>query len=157
MLQDAIWADTERLADDAAYADAAVKLPQGRHQGLDLRARQPRGGARRSRTTPRSTPGSFPVGTEPPALADERDQQAHLGRAGGIGLIDEAAWDKTVAGALAAKNQDGSELITAEPAEIGVLERVHRAGARGHSKDEGVEVGGEDYARSTSPSTEGGN
>jgi NitT/TauT family transport system substrate-binding protein len=34
---------------------------------------------------------------------------------GGIGLIDEAAWDQTVAGALAAVNETGAHLITEEP------------------------------------------
>ena len=46
-----------------------------------------------------------------------------------FGLIDQAAWDKTVAGALSAVNQDGLPLITAEPADSRVLERVHPAGA----------------------------
>ncbi len=34
---------------------------------------------------------------------------------GDFGLVDKAAWDKTVAGALAAVNQDGVNLITTEP------------------------------------------
>ena len=33
----------------------------------------------------------------------------------GIGVIDEAAWDKTVEGALAAVNETGAHLITEEP------------------------------------------
>jgi len=32
-----------------------------------------------------------------------------------FGLIDQAAWDKTVKGALSAVNQEGLPLITAEP------------------------------------------
>lgn len=32
-----------------------------------------------------------------------------------FGVMDPAAWDKTVAGALSAVNQDGLNLITAEP------------------------------------------
>ena len=52
MLQDAIWADTERLESDEEYQDTTVKFLEGRHQGLDLRRREPRGGRRRSRSPP---------------------------------------------------------------------------------------------------------
>ena len=35
----------------------------------------------------------------------------------GIGIIDEAAWNQTVEGALAAVNETGAHLITTEPPE----------------------------------------
>ena len=44
MLQDAIWADTERLDERRGLRGHDGQVPQGRHQGLGLRARQPRGG-----------------------------------------------------------------------------------------------------------------
>ena len=37
--------------------------------------------------------------------------------ADGFGIIDEAAWERTVEGALAAVNETGAHLITTEPPE----------------------------------------
>ena len=36
MLQDAIWANTDKLSSDAAYQDTAVKFLTAAHQGLDV-------------------------------------------------------------------------------------------------------------------------
>ena len=72
---------------------------------------------------------AFPVG--PVHQLWQMNEVNKLIWAGGdFGLIDQGAWDKTVAGALSAINQDGLQLITTEPADIGVLQRVHRAGPR---------------------------
>ncbi len=48
----------------------------------------------------------------------------------GIGVIDEAALDQTVAGALAAVNESGAHLITEEPPATAYDERLDPAGAR---------------------------
>ena len=42
MLQDAIWADTNKLASDTAYQDTAVKFLKALHRGLGVLPRQPR-------------------------------------------------------------------------------------------------------------------
>ena len=52
MLQDAIWADTERLESDEDVPGHDGQVPEGRHQGLDLRRREPRRRRRRSRSPP---------------------------------------------------------------------------------------------------------
>ena len=71
-----------------------------------------------------------------------------------FGLVDKAAWDKTVAGALSAKNQDDLELITTEPAASAYSnEYIEKALAA--LKDEGVEVAGE-YTPIDVTLTEGG-
>jgi NitT/TauT family transport system substrate-binding protein len=71
-----------------------------------------------------------------------------------FGLVDEAAWDKTVAGALSAKNQDDLELITTEPADSAYSnEYIEQALAE--LEEEGVEVGGE-YTPIEVTLTEGG-
>ena len=73
---------------------------------------------------------------------------------GDFGLIDQAAWDKTVAGALSAINQDGLELITTEPADSAYSnEYIEKALAE--LAEEGVEVGGE-YTPIDVVLTEGG-
>jgi NitT/TauT family transport system substrate-binding protein len=71
-----------------------------------------------------------------------------------FGLVDQAAWDKTVAGALSAKNQDDLELITTDPPESAYSnEYIEKALAE--LKDEGVEVAGE-YTPIDVTLTEGG-
>jgi NitT/TauT family transport system substrate-binding protein len=73
---------------------------------------------------------------------------------GDFGLIDQAAWDKTVAGALSAKNQDGVELITTEPADSAYSnEYIEQALAE--LKEDGVVVDGE-YTPIDVTLTEGG-
>ncbi len=72
MLQDAIWADAGRLADDPAYKDTGDPLRRGLDAGLDVLPRQRRG-------VPRHRRGRrLDARRQPPAVADERGQQAHL-------------------------------------------------------------------------------
>ena len=76
MLQDAIWADGARLGDDA-YVDVADPLRRRVDRGLGVLSRQPgRMQGHRDRVEPDPP-------RQPPALADERDQQAHLAGRGG--------------------------------------------------------------------------
>ena len=116
MLQDAIWADTQRLNDDPAYADAAVRFLKAVTKGW-VDARDNPEEAAEIVFAAATAPGvdAFPVGpTHQLWMMNETNKLIWAG--GGFGLIDKAAWDKTVAGALSAKNQDGLELITTEPA-----------------------------------------
>jgi NitT/TauT family transport system substrate-binding protein len=73
---------------------------------------------------------------------------------GAFGLIDAGAWDRTVAGALAATNQEGLSLITAEPAASAYSnEFIEQALAE--LEEEGVIVDGE-YTPIDVALTEGG-
>ena len=73
MLQDAIWADGERLAsDDRRTRDIAVALRRRLDPGLGVLPRQPRGVPRHRRRR------RLAARRQPPAVADERDQQADL-------------------------------------------------------------------------------
>jgi NitT/TauT family transport system substrate-binding protein len=141
MLQDAIWADTQRLADDAAYADAAVRFLKAITKGWIFARDNPEEAATIVYTAATS-PGvsSFPVG--PTHQLWQMNEVNKLIWAGGdFGLIDSAAWDKTVAGALSAINQDGLELITEEPAESAYSnEYIEKALAE--LAEEGFEVSG---------------
>ncbi|WP_166865798.1 MULTISPECIES: ABC transporter substrate-binding protein [unclassified Salinibacterium] len=116
MLQDALWADTQRLADDPAYADAAVRFLQAVTKGWVYARDFPEESAQIVFDAA-TAPGvdAFPVGPNHQLwMMNETNKLIWAG--GAFGLIDPAAWDKTVAGALSAKNQDGLELITTEPA-----------------------------------------
>lgn len=115
MLQDAIWADTARLADDPAYADAAVRFLKAIIKGWVFARDNPEEAATIVYDAATNAEAAFPVGpTHQLWMMNEVNKLIWAG--GGFGLVDSAAWDKTVAGALAAKNQDGIELITTEPA-----------------------------------------
>lgn len=116
MLQDALWADTARLADDPAYADAAVRFLKAITKGWIYARDNPESAAEITYDAAINAEAAFPVG--PVHQLWQMNEVNKLIWAGGaFGLIDQAAWDKTVAGALSAKNQDGLELITTEPAE----------------------------------------
>ncbi|KQP68309.1 ABC transporter substrate-binding protein [Microbacterium sp. Leaf288] len=154
MLQDAIWADTQRLEDDPAYADAAVRFLKAITKGWIFARDNPEEAADIVYGIATS-PGvdAFPVG--PVHQQWQMNEVNKLIWTGAdFGLVDKAAWDKTVAGALSAKNQDDLELITTEPAASAYSnEYIEKALAA--LKDEGVEVAGE-YTPIDVTLTEGG-
>lgn len=140
MLQDAIWADTARLADDPAYADAAVRFLKAVIKGWVFARDNPEEAATITYDAAINAEAAFPVG--PVHQLWQMNEVNKLIWAGGdFGLIDQAAWDKTVAGALAAVNQDGLNLITAEPA-ASAFSNDYIQQALDALKEEGVEVGG---------------
>lgn len=113
MLQDAIWADTARL-DDPAYADAAVRFLKAVTKGWIFARDNPEEAASITYDAAVNAEAAFPVG--PTHQLWQMNEVNKLIWAGGdFGVVDKAAWDKTVKGALSAKNQDGLELITADP------------------------------------------
>jgi len=117
MLQDAIWADTARL-DDPAYADASVRFLKAVTKGWIFARDNPEEAATITydAAIAAGEGGAFPVG--PTHQLWQMNEVNKLIWAGGdFGLIDDAAWAKTVKGALAAVNQDGLNLIMEEPAE----------------------------------------
>jgi NitT/TauT family transport system substrate-binding protein len=115
MLQDALWADTKRL-EDPAYADAAVRFLKAVTKGWIFARDNPEEAADITYNAAINAEAAFPVG--PVHQLWQMNEVNKLIWAGGpFGLVDQAAWDKTVKGALAAVNQDGLNLITAEPAD----------------------------------------
>ena len=140
MLQDAIWADTQRLADDPAYADAAVRFLKAITKGWIFARDNPEEAASITYDVAANAEAAFPVG--PTHQLWQMNEVNKLIWAGGdFGLIDSAAWDKTVAGALSAINQDGLELITGEPAES-AYSNEYIEKALDELAEEGVEVSG---------------
>ncbi len=152
MLQDAIWADTNRL-EDPAYADAAVRFLKAVIKGWIFARDNPEEAAAITYDAAINAEAAFPVG--PVHQLWQMNEVNKLIWAGGdFGLVDEAAWAKTVAGALAAVNQDGLNLITAEPAASAYSNKYIEA-ALASLKDDGVEVGGS-YTPIDVTLTEGG-
>ncbi|MGB4777409.1 ABC transporter substrate-binding protein [Microbacterium sp.] len=113
MLQDAIWADTERLADDPAYADAAVRFLKAVIKGWVYARDNVEEAADISYQA--SVDGNgYPVGPVH-QLWQMNEVNKLIWTGGTFGLIDDAAWKKTVDGALSAVNEQGLNLITTEP------------------------------------------
>jgi len=152
MLQDALWADTARL-DDPAYADAAVRFLKAVTKGWLYARDNPEDAAAITYDAAINAEAAFPVG--PVHQVWQMNEVNKLIWTGAdFGLVDSAAWDKTVKGALAAKNQDGLNLITTEPADS-AYSNDYIEKALAELKDEGVEVGGE-YTPIEVTLTEGG-
>lgn len=142
MLQDAVWADTKRLNDDPAYADAAVRFLTAVTKGWIYARDNPEKAAAITYTAA-TAPGvqAFPVGPTH-QLWQMNEVNKLIWTGGDFGTVDKAAWDKTVKGALAAKNQDGLNLITEKPADSAYSnEYIEKALAA--VKAEGLTVDGE--------------
>ena len=140
MLQDAIWADAGRLADDEDYAETTVKFIKASIKGWAF-ARDNAQDAADQVTAAGSTLGL----SHQLWMTNEVNKLIWPSTAGGIGMIDTAAWDATVAMALETSNETGTTIISEEPpASAYSNEYVEKALAE--LKDEGVDVEGADFA-----------
>jgi NitT/TauT family transport system substrate-binding protein len=150
MLQDAIWADASRLADDPDYADTTVKFIKASIKGW-IYARDNAEKAAQIVTDAGST-----LGTSHQLWMTNEVNKLIWPSTNGIGMIDKAAWDQTVGIALDTKNDTGSTIITTDPPETAYSnEYVEKA--LQELKDEGVDVDGADFTPLTVELQEGGN
>ncbi|GAA2997877.1 ABC transporter substrate-binding protein [Microbacterium aurantiacum] len=140
MLQDAIWADTARLESDPAYADAAVRFLKAVVKGWVFARDNPEEAAQITYDAAINAEAAFPVGLTH-QLWQMNEVNKLIWTGGEFGVVDQAAWDQTVAGALAAVNQDGLNLITAEPP-ASAFSNEYIEQALAELQDEGVEVAG---------------
>jgi NitT/TauT family transport system substrate-binding protein len=149
MLQDAIWADTERL-EDADYAETTVKFIKASIKGWVF-ARDNAQDAADQVTAAGSTLGL----SHQLWMTNEVNKLIWPSTSGGIGTIDTAAWDATVAMALETSNETGATIITEEPPATAYSnEYVEQALAE--LRDEGVDVDGADFEPLTVELKEGG-
>ncbi|MDX2376662.1 ABC transporter substrate-binding protein [Microbacterium sp. LRZ72] len=150
MLQDAIWADTERLESDAAYAETAVSFLKAVIKGWVFAAENPEEAAE---ITLASGSGWGP--SHELWMMNETNKLIWPAPEG-IGIIDEAAWDQTVAGALAAENETGARLITEEPPATAYSNEYIQQ-ALDELADEGLDLTGESFEPIDVELVEGGN
>ncbi|KAA9133931.1 ABC transporter substrate-binding protein [Microbacterium caowuchunii] len=149
MLQDAIWADTERLENDTEYQDTTVAFLKAVVKGWAYAAANPE---EASEITIAEGSGWGP--SHELWMVNETNKLIWPSESG-IGIIDEAAWDRTVAGALAAVNETGAHLITAEPpASAYSNEWIQKA--LDELADSGIDLTGEDYSPMEVTLQEGG-
>lgn len=138
MLQDAIWADTKRLADDSEYADTAVKFLKAVAKGWIASADDPEASAG---YTIDAGSGWDPV--HELWMTNESNKLVWPAE-GGFGKIDEKAWNSTIAAAKIAKNEQGVTPITTDPpATAWTNEYIDKALAE--LEKEGVDIKGENF------------
>ena len=139
MLQDAIWANSERLASDEAYQETAVKFLKAVIKGFVY-----------ARDFPEET-AAIVLSYGPTLGASHQLWQTNevnkllWPSPDPIGNIDEGAWAQTVKVALNAKNLEGTTVITAEPDE-GAYTNEFIQKALDELIAEGVDVTGEGFA-----------
>lgn len=111
MLQDAIWADTERLENDEEYADTTVAFLKAVIKGWAFVRDNPQDAADITVAAGSNWGPSHELW-----MTNETNKLIWPAE-NGIGVIDETAWNQTVEGALAAVNEQGQHLITEQPPE----------------------------------------
>ncbi|WP_207454832.1 ABC transporter substrate-binding protein [Herbiconiux sp. SYSU D00978] len=109
MLQDAVWADTERLESDEEYQETTVAFLKAVVKGWIHAAEDPEAAAD---TT--IAEGSGWGYSHELWMVNETNKLIWPSE-NGIGVIDEAAWDQTVSLALETVNETGAAIITEEP------------------------------------------
>lgn len=109
MLQDAIWADTERLESDEEYQETTVAFLKAVIKGWEFARDNPE---EASEITIAAGSGWGP--SHELWMVNETNKLIWPAE-NGIGVIDEEAWNRTVEGALSAVNESGASPITEEP------------------------------------------
>jgi NitT/TauT family transport system substrate-binding protein len=149
MLQDAIWANTEKLSSDKAYQDTTVKFIKASLEGW-IYARDNPVAARDAVVAAGSQ-----LGNSHQLWQTNEVNKLIWPSTAGIGMIDEAAWKRTVDVALTTKNDQGASVITKQPdAEAHTNEYVTKALAE--LKAQGVDVTGSKFAPLTVTLAAGG-
>lgn len=109
MLQDSIWADTEKLESDPAYRDKAVRFVSATIEGWVY-----------CRDNPESCRDIVVSQGSTLGASHQLWQMNEINKliwpsSNGIGFIDQAAWDRTVEVSVNTPNLDGQTVITATP------------------------------------------
>lgn len=149
MLQDAIWASTDRLEDEA-YADQTVAFIKASIKGWAYVRDNPEAAAEVV------TAAGSQLGTSHQLWMTNEVNKLIWPSTNGIGVIDEAAWDQTVEIALNTENETGATIITEAPPESAYTnEYVEQA--LDELREEGVDVEGADFTPIEVTLNEGGN
>lgn len=149
MLQDAIWADTERL-DDEDYADTTVKFIKASIKGWAYAKDNPEEAAGIV------TASGSTLGESHQLWMTNEVNKLIWPSTNGVGLIDEAAWDQTVEIALGTENETGATIITTDPPETAYSNEYVQQ-ALDELEEEGVDTSGDDFEPIEVTLNEGGN
>ncbi|GAB3126913.1 ABC transporter substrate-binding protein [Glaciibacter psychrotolerans] len=149
MLQDAIWANTDKLASDTAYADNTVKFIKASIKGWAYA----RDNAEKSAEIVAAAGSQLPAGHQ--LWMTNEVNKLIWPSTNGVGMIDEAAWKNTVKIAMNTKNETGATIITSEPPAT-AFSNEYVTKALAELKDEGVDVMGTSYTPLTVTLKQGG-
>ncbi|WP_342022702.1 ABC transporter substrate-binding protein [Arthrobacter citreus] len=150
MLQDAIWADAARLAEDTEYQDTTTAFVKAAIKGWIYAKDNPEEAA-----TIVTDSGST-LGQSHQLWMTNETNKLIFPSTNGVGMIDEAAWKQTVDIAMGTENETGTTILTTEPPETAYTnEYVEKALAE--LEEEGVDTKGADYEPIEVTLAEGGN
>ena len=138
MLQDAIWANTEKLSDDA-YREQTVKFIAASLQGWAFC----RDNVEKCRDI--TVAAGSTLGASHQLWQVNEVNKLIWPSPAGIGIIDEASWNRTVEIAKSTKNAEGSTVLTADP-DAEAYSNEYVSEALDLLKADGVDVTGESYA-----------
>ncbi len=109
MLQDAIWANADKLASDTTYAANTEKFIKASIEGWVYARDHPQDAAGIV------TKAGSTLGTSHQLWMTNEVNKLIWPSTGGIGVIQKKAWDQTVTIALGTKDDTGSTIITTKP------------------------------------------
>jgi NitT/TauT family transport system substrate-binding protein len=148
MLQDAIWANSDKLA-DPAYADQTTKLIKASIKGWVYARDNPEEAA-----TIVTEAGST-LGESHQLWMTNEINKLIWPSTSGIGTISDTAWKQTVDIALGTKNETGATIITKQPPES-AKSTTYITKALEELRAEGVDVDGKGFQPITVELKEGG-
>ncbi len=149
MLQDAIWANADKLESDAAYRDMAVRFVTASLQGWAYC----RDNVEECRDI--VVAKGSKLGNSHQLWQMNEINQLIWPSSNGIGVIDEAAWDRTVQIAMDTPNLEGATVLTAEPTDGAWTNDIVNE-ALAALADLGVDTSGDSYAPTEVTLEEGG-
>jgi NitT/TauT family transport system substrate-binding protein len=149
MLQDAIWADGERLANDEAYKNTAVSFVAASLQGWAY-----------CRDNVEACAELVTAQGSALGLTHQTWQMNEVNKLiwpaeGGAGFIDQAAWDRTAQLSQETKNLEGSTVLTKAPDAEAYTNDIVTA-AHAILEGLGVDITGSGYTPIEVTLTEGG-
>lgn len=135
MLQDAIWANTEKLKSDTTYQDTTVKFIKASLKGWMYARDNP------EKARDIIVAAGSQLGNSHQLWQTNEVNKLIWPSPAGIGIIDTAAWKQTVDVAMNTKNDQGASVITAKPSDDAYTnEYVQKA--VDELKSEGLDVTG---------------
>jgi NitT/TauT family transport system substrate-binding protein len=149
MLQDAIWANADKRASDKAYADTTVKFIKASIQGWIYAAKNPQ------KAADIVTAAGSTLGQSHQLWMTNEVSKLIFPSTNGVGLIDQAAWKRTVDIARNTKNETGATIISADPPKTAYTNKYVQKALDELTK-EGVDVKGSDWKPTEVTLKEGG-
>jgi NitT/TauT family transport system substrate-binding protein len=149
MLQDAIWANSDKLKEQA-YAEQTTKFIKASIKGWVYTRDHPEEAAKIV------TAAGSQLGESHQLWMTNEVNKLIWPSTHGVGVIDDAAWKRTVDIAMGTKNDTGATIISKEPPET-AHSNTYVEEALKELRDEGVDVDGRSFKPQSVQLKEGGN